>query len=51
MKTRVRTGGKELSPLIASLRWRFVQAFRQELYNDCNTGKDKFGIAAKKGVK
>lgn len=47
----VRYGGKELEPLRASFRHRFVKATRRELYDDWNHSENKFGvIAAKKGA-
>jgi hypothetical protein len=47
----IRYGGQDLSLVKSSFHYRFVKATRQELYDDWNLGRDKFGIIPKKGAK
>jgi len=48
----IRFGGKDLEPLRKSQRYRFVRASKQELYDDWNCRRNKFGIVVgKKGAK
>ncbi|HWY33805.1 MAG TPA: hypothetical protein VNX68_04115 [Nitrosopumilaceae archaeon] len=47
----VRYGGQDVIPLRESFRYRFVKASKQELYDDWNCRRNRFGIIAKKGAK
>jgi len=43
----VRYGGQDVAVLKASFRHRYVNATRQELYDDWNQRKNKFGVIRK----
>lgn len=45
-----RFGGRELTALLKSRRYRFVDATRQELYEDWAQQRNKFGTIDKKGA-
>lgn len=47
----VRYGGNQLEQLEKSLRYRFIKASKQELYDDWNKRINKFGTITKKGAK
>lgn len=47
----VRYGGDRFDEVKKSFRYRFIKATKQELYDDWNSNKNKFGIiAGKKGA-
>lgn len=46
----VRYGGQDMDKIRQSFRFRFVKATRQELYDDWNHRRNKFGVIVKKGA-